>query len=420
MALNVDICIRGGGIVGSTLALLLSRLNLKVALITPTEGQKSQDIRAFALNAKSKSLLESINAWPEERFCTPVKKIQVRSDEGELIDFAHPYAGDRLEGPDQPNQPNQTNPTNALTWIVEVAALEALLSQALKTSPVECLSAPVSIGALPSDLVNAPLNVICEGSQSPSKQSLQILTQRMPYGQFALATHVKFKDPGCKHQGTAHQWFNTLPHTAVLGGNDHHKESEILALLPIGGQEGDSFAIVWSTSKERNSYLTNLGDAEFTAALHESTKHFSPLLEPVAVRQNWPLALTQASSWCGVLNAQQSWVLCGDSAHSVHPLSGMGLNLGLGDAQALYELVRARAESKNAWRALNDLRLLRSYERQRKLAIFPYVQFIDKIQLLFASNFPIAHLIRNKGFSAFNAFSALKAWTISKAVQAKY
>ena len=62
--------------------------------------------------------------------------------------------------------------------------------------------------------------------------------------------------------------------------------------------------------------------------------------------------------------------------------------------------------------------MLRDYERQRKLAILPYVQFIDKIQLLFASDYPLARLLRNKGFKTFNALGALKEWTIRKAMQA--
>ncbi len=439
MAVNVDICIRGGGIVGKTLALLLSRLQLRVALVDTdnkagnflnlpnhhiaTKGVAAQseskdactakvtDIRAYALNAKSKSLLESVHAWPEDAFCTEVKQIRVHSDEGELIEFA--------------KQAHSPEGANALTWIVEVSALEAELERQLtKAVDANLIQRSFDSGAVSQDhplgVINAPLTVICEGTQSTAKQKLDTSTKRIAYGQIALATHVKFKNPQHKHFGIAHQWFNTLENTPSTPASHAHPELEILALLPIGGREGDTFAVVWSASASRCKLLKELSDDEFTDAICKSSRGLFADLVPIADRQSWPLALSSVDAWCGVFNQSQSWVLCGDSAHSVHPLSGMGLNLGLGDVGALFHLLQSRELSKSSWRPLSDLRLLRSYERERKLAIYPYVQFIDKIQLLFASDYPVARFFRNKGFKAFNALGSLKEWTIKKAMQANY
>ena len=427
---NVDICIRGNGIVGSTLALLLSRLNLRVALIGNFQAAKLPDIRAYAINAKSKSILESIHAWPTEPSCTEVQQIRVSSDEGELIEFAHELMGSNAAAP--------------LSWIVEVDALEAELAKALKLSSVQCVPYSASLESSsessskrsPSransslshlSTVPAPLTVICEGSSTRvlGKENLNTYinthTKRTPYYQFALATHVTFKNPDQKHWGIAHQWFNSFNNApAASVPPESQKEFEILALLPIGGSSGNTFAVVWSTSEKRNHELALLSDAELTQALAQSSKNVFPDLVAVSARQSWPLALSSAAAWCGRSSAKESWVLCGDSAHSVHPLSGMGLNLGLGDAYALYELLHTREKEHLTWRPLSELRLLRSYERQRKLAILPYVQFIDKIQLLFASGYPIAKLIRNQGFKAFNALGGLKEWTIKKAMQANF
>ena len=62
-----DVCIRGAGVVGQTLALLLARERLKVALVgTPRPAQSGTDVRAYALNAVAKDLLGSLRAWPDD------------------------------------------------------------------------------------------------------------------------------------------------------------------------------------------------------------------------------------------------------------------------------------------------------------------------------------------------------------------
>ena len=67
-----DVCIRGDGVVGRTLALLLARERLHVALVapvtaTPAEPPVQEDVRAYALNSASRQLLESLRAWPWDR-----------------------------------------------------------------------------------------------------------------------------------------------------------------------------------------------------------------------------------------------------------------------------------------------------------------------------------------------------------------
>ena len=100
-----DVCIRGAGIVGRTLALLLAKERLKVALVIPDVSDTAghSDVRAYALNQKSKSLLESLRCWPEAAHATPVLKMQVHGDDGGEVIF------------------NATDAeAEALAWIVEI------------------------------------------------------------------------------------------------------------------------------------------------------------------------------------------------------------------------------------------------------------------------------------------------------------
>ena len=62
-----DVCIHGAGIVGRTLALLLAKDGLRVALVdkSPQHSSDKKDVRAYALNVASKTLLETLRVWPE-------------------------------------------------------------------------------------------------------------------------------------------------------------------------------------------------------------------------------------------------------------------------------------------------------------------------------------------------------------------
>src|SRR5665647_3861853 len=117
-----DICIRGDGIVGRTLALLLARERLRVGLVQrpPMAGSgvlpsAAGDVRAYAMNAKSRALLESLRCWPDALHATEVLNMQVKGDAGGEVNFS----AAELDVP-------------GLTWIVDVPVLEARLAEAVR------------------------------------------------------------------------------------------------------------------------------------------------------------------------------------------------------------------------------------------------------------------------------------------------
>ena len=58
-----DVVIRGAGIVGQTLALLLARDRLKVALVSPPRpAATGPDVRAYAINSAARALLQDYRA----------------------------------------------------------------------------------------------------------------------------------------------------------------------------------------------------------------------------------------------------------------------------------------------------------------------------------------------------------------------
>jgi 2-polyprenyl-6-methoxyphenol hydroxylase-like FAD-dependent oxidoreductase len=369
-AMAFDICIRGSGVVGMGAALLLARERVRVGLVQ-SPARAAPDIRAFALNAASKNLLQSLRAWPAAAAC-PVQHMQVHGDDGGEVVFDAAEEG--------------------LAWIVDAAALEASLQQALHYAPsVELLKEPQQAG----------LTLICEGQSSASRAALGIAQERSGYGQQAIAAQIQCELP---HGHTARQWF--------AGG-------EVLALLPRQTESGNSVALVWSVHDDHAKELLAMTDAAFCAALHTACAGALGAMALHSVRAAWPLAMASAQRWVGQGSADTagtgiagSWALAGDAAHTVHPLAGQGLNLGLADVACLVGIL----SSKEYFRSYGDLRLLRRYERARVADAAALRQATDGLQRLFAHTDARVQSLRNWGMNSFNQLNPLKNWVMQRAM----
>ena len=371
MAKNVDICIRGSGIVARSLALHLASKRLSVALTqgpeAPAGNVSHSDVRAYALNQASRTLLEAIRCWPEQNSATPVTCMQVHGDDGGNVEFKAQDQG-----------------VEALNWIVDVPALEGLLKEAVKFQPlIQTVQTPQP----------AALTVVCEGRSSATRSEFGVDFEVAPYGQSALATRVRCEKG---HAQVARQWFD---------------KGEILAFLPLGGPEGDVCAIVWSVSPERAKALQDETEAAFCEALQAASHGELGRLELTSPRNVWALQHAQARRWSGT-NPQGAWVLAGDAAHNVHPLAGQGLNLGLGDVAELVRIL----DTRDYWRSVADPKLLRQYERARKADLAMIGNAGDSLQQLFANPHPALQALRNWGMSGFENSGLLKQWVTRRAM----
>jgi 2-polyprenyl-6-methoxyphenol hydroxylase-like FAD-dependent oxidoreductase len=207
------------------------------------------------------------------------------------------------------------------------------------------------------------------------------------------------------HQGQAFQWFN-----------HDNGELDILALLPMGGAQGQQAALVWSLSPTRAAQLQAMPAAEFEQALNHASHDQLGTLSLTSERRSWPLQMARATQWSGQDSDGHAWVLAGDAAHSVHPLAGLGLNLGLADVQALHDVLQSR-QGINHWRPLSDRHLLRQYERQRKAGMWPTWVACDGLQRLFAHPHSLAKDLRQWGMKNFDTITPLKQWVIQQAMQ---
>lgn len=379
-----DVCVSGSGAVARALALALSGQGWRVALAgDPADAAsgRSADVRAYALNARSIGLLTRLRVWPQlQQFASPVYEMRIRGDQGGSLRFSawQQHVGE-------------------LAWIVDAAALERLLGEALRFAPhVTLLPSVGDVGG-----VNAHLLAVCEGKQSATRQALGISWSRQDYGHWGVAARLKAGRP---HAGVARQWF---------------RSPDVLALLPFNAPEPEaSYGLVWSVPQPRAEALLAMPAAQFEQALAEALQVDTDgaaevgalsLASPLAA---WPLALAEPDRWTG-----PGWALLGDAAHQVHPLAGQGLNLGLADVDALVGVL-GHAREHEPWRHPGDERILRRYARARWLPTRAMAGVTDGLLHLFERDQGPWRELRNTGMGLLDRLTPVKRWLIGHALDA--
>jgi ubiquinone biosynthesis UbiH/UbiF/VisC/COQ6 family hydroxylase len=238
----------------------------------------------------------------------------------------------------------------------------------------------------------APLTVIAEGKAAAARDKLGVAFERHAYGHSALAARVV---SDVAHAGVARQWF---------------RAPDVLALLPFDRPRPEhSYGVVWSMPQSEAERLAQAGDEEFDAALDAATGGAAGTLRVQGARATWPLMQAGATEVAG-----PGWALVGDAAHVIHPLAGQGLNLGLGDVEALAKVIAER----ESWRALGDEALLRRYARARLWPTRAMAGAVDGLWQLFSTSAPGLRELRNHGMTLVDQIGPLKRFLVSRALGA--
>jgi 2-polyprenylphenol 6-hydroxylase len=317
MKFDYDILIVGGGAVGLTLACALRDPRLKVGLIA---AHHTVDRRVSAITRASQHIFESLGVW-EDIFAqgvSPYQKMQVWEANG---------------GPSLAFDCDELGETN-LGYIIENRVIQSAVG-ATHASPNV-----TSIDASNTDwkILSARLIIGADGANSQVREHADIPLNTQDYGQHALVATVHTELP---HQMTARQIF--LP-------------SGPLAFLPL--LDPHTCSIVWSTAPAHAKALLEMEPEAFKTILSEAFEHRLGAINGISERVTFPLCMRHARQY-----VKPGIALVGDAAHTIHPLAGQGMNLGLLDAACLAEVL-LEAVDKN--RDIASLSTLRRYERWRR------------------------------------------------------
>ncbi len=343
-SVDYDVMIVGGGMVGSMLAAALAAgSSLKVAVLEHQEPepfvpgtQPPYDVRVSALSIATQRMLENVGAWQgilDRRAC-PFR--QMRVWDGEADGSTHFKAGD-IGAPE-------------LGHIVENRVLQLALLDNIKSAPTVDYLCPASLvdyrvsdGKVVCELsgerasVSTRLLVGADGARSTVRELAGIEIERSSYPHHALVATVETE---LAQQDITWQRFQpTGPE----------------AMLPLCGHRA---SLVWYHDEEHVRHLGSLSDEDFIEALQSSFPVELGGIKQVLERGSFPIVKAHALHYVA-----ERVALVGDAAHTVHPLAGQGVNLGMLDAAALAQVI---LEGRAGEQDPGQRRLLRRYERWRR------------------------------------------------------
>ncbi len=394
--MQADLIIVGAGMVGSTLALALegSGLDILVLDASPLEAadfdpQGGFEPRVSALSAASQRIFERLGAWPgmSARRVSPYTDMHVWDGAGTgQIHFSAETVHAEVLGHIVENRVVQ----DALLETMQRRGGQRLLGAA-RLERLERMPQGWQLTLDDGRQLNAPLLVAADGANSAVRRLAGCETREWDYLHQAIVTSVRCSEP---HQRTAWQRFT---------------DDGPLAFLPLE-RDGDQHwcSIVWSVTELEARRLMALDDAAFLAALGRAFEQRLGEVEEVDPRLCIPLRQRHAKRY-----VQPGLALIGDAAHTIHPLAGQGVNLGLLDAAVLAEVIEAamaRGERPE------DIRVLSRFERRRMPHNLAMMAAMEGFERLFQADPLPLRWLRNTGLKAVQALPEAKALFVRQAL----
>jgi len=404
-----DVLIVGAGMVGLTLALALrktSNLTIAIADTLPvSELTDEPEVRVSAINVASQTIFEHLDVWSS-----------IITQRAQAYQHMHIWDKAGVGKLDFSVSDLDVFPKNEhLGWIIENKVIRNVLWN--KAQADEGISfftqtklANIAVGdsevfaSFETPLANnmqapliAKLVVGADGANSWLRKQMDMAMISRDYDHHAIVATVKCPQG---HKNTAWQVF--LP-------------SGPLAFLPVFPESGDTCSIVYSTSPEEAKRLTELSPVDFSKELTAASDGKLGAIELISDRFTYPLTMRLAQDF-----VKERMVLIGDAAHTIHPLAGQGVNLGLLDAVSLAQTLSDSASSQSKDELnIADQKRLKAFARYRKSEAIEMIAAMETIKQTFSIKQPGFKMLRGIGMSLLDNFKPAKKLLIEQALGLK-
>lgn len=392
-----DAIVVGGGLVGGSLALALAQGGLAVTLVDRVAldvmAAAPYDGRSSAIAFATQRMLAQIGLWADvEHAAAPIHDIRVSDGASPLfLHYAHDDLGPALEGA-------------PFGWIVENGAMRQGLAKQLADAAAISVIAPAKAAAFDQEdsrtvlhldngqVLSAPLLIAADGTDSMLRAQAGIAVTQWRYPQAGIVCTMAHEQP---HDGIAHERFLPAGPFAVLPMTDS----------PDGLHRS---SIVWTEKEELAPAMMALSDEAFSAEMQRRFGNWYGDVRVLGDRWSYPLRLLHAERY-----VQDRFALVGDAAHTIHPIAGQGLNLGLRDVAALAEVV---VDDRRLGLDYGMLSTLQRYERWRRMDNVSLIAVTDGLNRLFSNDIPPVRLARDLGMAAVNRMPGLKRFFMQHAM----
>ncbi|HVF83060.1 MAG TPA: FAD-dependent monooxygenase [Sphingomicrobium sp.] len=379
-----NVIILGGGLVGLALAAALDASGLSAIVIDPADPDLRKDAafdgRTSAVSSSSMRMLRAIGVTDHlPAPGHPIRAIRVADglEEGGLT----------FEPGDHGEPLGHMHENRHLR-----AALRARAEAGSRVS-IHWRSSAASIdrgdhGVVATlgegEQIRAPLLIVAEGRNSPTREAAGIRMAHWRYDHAAIVSTLAHQYP---HKDVAYEIFYPGGPFALLPMSD----------LPDGSHRS---AIVWSVPASDAHGWMSLADADFAAEAQATMGGFLGEVRMIAPRSTYPLGFHHAAR----ITARRL-ALVGDAAHAVHPIAGQGLNLGFRDAAALAEVL---VDGARLGLDMGDAQLLARYQRWRSLDTLSVAMATDSLTRLYSIPGRTASAIRRFGMDLIDRIGPVK------------
>jgi 2-octaprenyl-6-methoxyphenol hydroxylase len=378
---DFELLIAGGGLTGLLLGVACAGAGLAVAIVDRQDPAAlladDFDGRSSAIGYGSHKVLEAIGLWPEiVSEAEPILEIRVADGDSPLfVHYDHRELGTAAP----------------LGYIVENRVLRRVLAERVRSIPNLLFLAPLSVESVSTTAfgataalsngrqIRARLIAAADGRESPLRRAAGIRAIEWKYPQTGIVTTVQHRRP---HNGIA---------------VEHFMRAGPFAILPMTGNRS---SIVWTERAAFAPRLVALSDGAFAAELAARFGDFLGAIEPIGPRWSYPLTLLLAERYVATRLA-----LVGEAAHTIHPIAGQGLNLGIRDVAALAELV---IDTRRLGLDIGNQTVLERYQRWRRFDALALAAVTDGLNRLFSNSLPPVQFARDFGLAAVNRLPPLK------------